>query len=65
MKALRTQLFDEIRKDPLGKEALKSFVSGNEEKHTFTVSSGKKYIIVSTESKEFADYQKKKMAKTA
>jgi len=65
MKALRTELFDEIRKDPLGKEALKSFVSGSEDRHKFTLSSGKKYIIVSTESKEFADYQKKKLAKTA
>lgn len=63
MKALRTKLFDKIRQDPLGKEALKSFISSGDDSGAVTLSTGKKYIIVSTDSKEFSDYQNKKAKK--
>ena len=59
MKALKTKVFDYIRNDPLGKEALKQFAASNEEKYRFTLSSGKKYIIISTDSNEFKKYYKK------
>ncbi|MCW2107679.1 UNVERIFIED_ORG: hypothetical protein M2402_004881 [Rahnella aquatilis] len=63
MKALKSELFDRIRKDPLGKEALKSFISSGDDRKDIKLSSGKEYIIVSTDSKEFEDYQIKKLNK--
>lgn len=58
MKALKTKKFEDIRKDPLGKEALKHFASSDKETHQFILSSGKRYIITSTESETFLNYHK-------
>lgn len=59
MKALKTKIFENIRNDSLGREALKQFASSDEEKYKFTLSTGKKYIIISTESNEFKKYYNK------
>lgn len=59
MKALKTKIFENIRNDPLGKEALKQFASSDEGKYKFILSTGKKYIIISTESNEFKKYYNK------
>lgn len=60
MKALKTKKFEDIRKDPLGKEALKHFASSDKETHEFILSTGKRYVITSTESEVFSNYNKNK-----